>query len=251
MFNGRFFVCADLHGDTKNILHVLNWIENPSEEDTIIVCGDAGFEYEDRIMGSAKRAANSFPGKWVVLRGNHDSCYWKRHNQDPKWNFLLGESGDDFLYQKKYPNILYVRDCGGIYHIGKYNFLMLPGAFSVDKDYRISRRYPWNPDEQLSEIEMRDLTDLVKNWCEQDFPIDYVIGHTFPLYLQPKIQDLFIDFISQTKVDKRTEKWLDEISFIFENNSAFKQYYGGHFHSERILGPHYTMVYQTPMEIKE
>ena len=38
-----------------------------------------------------------------------------------------------------------------------------------------------------------------------------VIGHTFPLYLERHYRDLFMSGISQTSIDKTTEKWLNII----------------------------------------
>lgn len=58
----RIFVTGDLHGSALEIKSRISQIENPQKDDYIIVCGDAGFEYEDYIMGQAKKAAKKFPG---------------------------------------------------------------------------------------------------------------------------------------------------------------------------------------------
>ena len=257
MFNGRIFVCGDIHGDANVVTSIVNSIENPQADDIIIIAGDAGFEYGNYIMGRAKRAAKKFPGRWIVMRGNHDNCYWKDHifveNDSFKvengWNIIGGE--DQFIYQNKYPNIWYVHDNGGIYTIGDWNFLFLPGAYSIDKDYRLRMGYPYNPKEQLDTFTMNECYDMVLNWNKMGFPIDYVIGHTFPLKLEYTYRDRFISFIDQSTVDKRTEQWLDNMSNLFEKNPDFKMYYGGHFHYEKKLTDKYTMVYQSPLEIGE
>ena len=249
MFKGRFFVCADIHGSADVIKYIISQVDNPTEEDTIIICGDAGFEYEDHVMGAAKRAARKFPGSWIVLRGNHDSSYWRRHYWTEGWYTIEGMGGDDLLYQKKYPNIFYVRDDGGIYKIGKYNFLMLPGAYSPDKEYRLRNRYPWNPDEQLTKEQMDDLYNLVDQWNLNNFEIDYVIAHTFPKFLEGYYKHLFFPEFDQSKVDKTMEYWLSSMADLFERNPAFKQYYGGHFHGELKLNLYYTMVYHTLVEL--
>lgn len=254
MFNGRIFICADVHGSASAINNVINQIDNPTKDDVIIIAGDAGFEYGNKVMGSAKRAARRFPGKWIVMRGNHDNCYMKNHMEDSEsipvqgWNFY--ENGQDiYIYQKKYPNILYINDDGGIYTIGNYNFLFLPGAYSVDKWYRLRMGYPYNEDEQLSEQSMNDLYDLVKDWNNNNFPIDYVVGHTFPKWLESYYSDMFLSTIDQASVDKRTEQWLGVMSGEFEKNPSFKMYYGGHMHDIRQLQDKYMMVYQNPIEI--
>ena len=248
MFDGRIFICADIHGDSYVIKNIINQIDNPQSNDIIIVAGDAGFEYGDYNMGAAKRAAKRFPGKWIIMRGNHDNCYMKDHKNDKGWSFIQDDI-DTFIYQNKYSNIWYINDNGGIYTIGDYNFLFLPGAYSVDKYYRLRNGYPYNPDEQLDPEVMDELYDIVCDWNNQNFPIDYVIGHTFPKRLEIYYSDLFISSIDQSSVDKKTENWLDIMSYIFEKNPSFKQYYAGHFHDERKLKNKYIMVYQNPIEI--
>lgn len=256
VMEGRIFICADIHGSSAVIQDIIKEINRPTPQDTIIICGDAGFEYGDHIMGKAKKAAKCFPGNWIVMRGNHDNCYWRDHtdeNGNPQigWSICEGVNGADYLVQNQYPNILYVKDTGGIYKIKDYNFLMLPGAYSVDKFYRLSVGLPYNPDEQLKLTEMYELMDIVQEWNDNNLPIDYVIGHTFPQYLEPYYSYCFMEGLDQKFIDRRTEFWLNEISFLFEVNPYFKQYYGGHFHDYRKLTDKYTMVYQDVVELGE
>lgn len=56
------YVCGDIHGNPQNIKTITNQIETPSKDDFIIIAGDAGFEYENYIMGQAKKEARKFPG---------------------------------------------------------------------------------------------------------------------------------------------------------------------------------------------
>ncbi len=249
---GRIFVTGDIHGKPICIRDVISQIDNPSEDDFIIIAGDAGFEYQDHIMGAAKREAKKFPGTWIILRGNHDSSYWKEHSVwDGVFNKYYPNQGWDFtddgmyLYQKKYPNIWYVADAGGIYNIGDYNILFIPGAYSVDKWYRLRMNYPWNPDEQLSEEERNTLETLASEWLDIGFDIDFVIAHTFPRKLQPIFEDLFMSGLDQSNVDKSMENWLDKMGYIYESCPTFKQYFGGHFHDDRILTDKYTMLYHS------
>lgn len=187
------------------------------------------------------------------MRGNHDDRYWakncqiKYENGEPiewiphdGWEITLDGL---YLYQKKYPNILYVYDDGGLYNIDDYNFLFVPGAYSVDKYYRLENHLAYNPDEQLTVKEQNRLIDLVKECNIQRIPVDFVIGHTFPLHIEPYYRDLFLAFIDQSSVDKNMEKFLDVLSKDFEQNFAFKHYFGGHFHDDRELNSKYTMLY--------
>ena len=249
---GRIFVCGDLHGSALAIQRILTQIDNPQHDDFIIVCGDAGFEYQEYIMGSAKKKAKKFPGTWIVLRGNHDSRYWKEHanSTSGKWEVFAYQDGE-YLREKKYPNIWYLPDEGCIYRLNDYNILFIPGAYSVDKNYRLNNGYPWNPAEQLNVAEKYNLKMIANQWCENGFDIDFVIAHTFPMYVQPLYEDLFMSGIDQSSVDKSMEKWLNQMVMIYENNSNFKHYFGGHFHDDRKLDEYYTMLYHKVVNLAD
>lgn len=235
------YVTGDIHGDPKNIRAVVSKISKPSENDFIIIAGDAGFEYESYIMGAAKREARKFPGTWIVLRGNHDSRYWN-HCGDNGWEIIQYQDCE-YLRQIKYPNIWYLPDEGCIYRLNDYNILFIPGAYSVDKWYRLRSNYPWNPAEQLSEEEKKNLELITIEWLDLGFDIDFVIAHTFPFKTQHYYQDLFMSGLDQTMIDKSMEHWLTKMSDIYESCPSFKQYFGGHFHDDRVLNDKYTMLY--------
>ena len=243
------YITGDTHGNAQEIRNTIAQIPNPSKDDFIIIAGDAGFEYQQYNMGQAKREARKFPGTWIVLRGNHDSRYWREHTivdeekiypVSPGWDFTQDGM---YLYQKKYPNIWYVMDTGGIYNIKNYNILFIPGAYSVDKWYRLRTNRPWNSQELLTAKEMQDLKELVINWIDNGFDIDFVVGHTFPLKMQRYYQDLFMQGLDQTSIDKSMEYWLNGMADIYEKVPSFKQYFGGHFHDDRVLNEKYTMLF--------
>ena len=256
----RIFIKGDIHGNRYDVSYTIAQINNPKEDDKIIVCGDAGLEYDTWIGTPAKKAMKTFPGSWIIMRGNHDDRYWAKNcqieyeNGEPiewiprdSWEITLDGL---YLYQKKYPNILYVYDDGGLYSINDYNFLFIPGAYSIDKYYRLNNNLPYNPDEQLTIKEQYRLIDIVKNCNKNHIPIDFVVGHTFPLHIEPYYKDLFLDFIDQSSVDKNMEKFLDVLSKDFEQNFAFKHYFGGHFHDNRELNSKYTMLYHDIVNIE-
>lgn len=243
------YVTGDIHGSADNIRNTVSQIKNPSAEDIIIIAGDASFEYEQYVMGSAKREARKFPGTWIVLRGNHDSRYWN-HINDKNWEVIQYQNCD-YLRQKKYPNIWYLPDEGCIYRLNDYNILFIPGAYSVDKWYRLRNNYPWNPAEQLTKTEMDNLKLLTQEWIDLGFGIDFVIGHTFPLKMQHCYQDLFMTGLDQTTVDKTMERWLDEMADLYEFTDNFKQYFGGHFHDDRIIHCWYTMLYHDVVNLAD
>lgn len=244
----RVFITGDIHGNHLSVADIINRINNPTEDDYIIICGDAGLEYGSYISQSTKMIMNSFPGYWIVMRGNHDTRYWRDHvthgAPHEGWSII-----DDYLIENIYPHICYIKDEGGLYNIGYWHFLFIPGAYSVDKNYRLRYCLPYEREEQLTYFEQHKLFNLVddSNNC-----IDFIIAHTFPEKTQVYYKDLFINEIDQSKVDKTTEEFLDEImKIIEEKHPEFKHYFGGHFHDDRELTDKYTMLYYDIVEASD
>lgn len=121
--------------------------------------------------------------------------------------------------------------------------MFIPGAYSVDKWYRLRSNYPWNPYEQLSVKEQNDLNLLMVEWVNSESNIDFVVGHTFPLKMESYYNDLFMEGLDQTTIDKSMESWLNHMSQFYETIPSFKHYFGGHFHDDRQLNDKYTMLY--------
>ena len=131
--------------------------------------------------------------------------------------------------QKEYPNLLFAKD-GEIFDfkIGDfiYKTIVLGGAYSVDKYYRLMRGWSWFEDEQPNQ-EIKDFVEeqltLNKN------QIDLVLSHTCPLKYEPI--EWFLSGLDQSTVDKTTEIWLDKI----ENKLDYKKWYCGHYHGSKKI----------------
>lgn len=237
------YITGDKHGSVVCYQRAMGQIENPSANDVIIVCGDAGLEYDTSVMGSAKKAMKKFAGDWLILRGNHDTRYWRDH---PTW-LVSNKYGAPTAYQPKYPNIHYILDEGGLYTIEEKNYLMIPGAFSVDGTYRRATGRDFEPEEQLTEIEQINLCKIA---CDNRDEIDYVCAHTFPLFQEDNLRYLYMDCIDQKNVDKSMEKFLDELMGEVEKGARFKRYFGGHYHDDKKLDEHYWMLYNIVVKVE-
>lgn len=242
------YISADIHGDKNRIYDIISQLPHLSKEDTVIIAGDAGLEYDNYDMGATKKAMNKMPCSWLIMRGNHDNCYYANHWQDDDWHIDTTLYNAPVVIQDKYPNIHYIMDEGGIYNVQGNKILFLPGAYSIDKDYRLIKGWPYNPREQLTE---EDFIDLYDDFMESDTAIDYVVSHTCPLQLEPHIQYLFLDFIDQSSVDKRTEKWLDKFYNQVIQEKQFKHWYFGHFHDTKQITDKVTMLYRSVKELGE
>lgn len=103
----------------------------------------------------------------------------------------------------------------------------------------------------MSPNEKQNLYNLANEYLSYNLPIDFVIGHTFPKKIEPYLDYLFMEGVNQENVDKETEKWLDKMATVYENNPAFKQYFGGHFHDFKALTNQYTILYHDVVNLKD
>jgi len=107
--------------------------------------------------------------------------------------------------------------------IKRYATLVIPGAYSVDKHYRIMNGWSWFKNEQLSREEQLRCLQLVEQFPE----VDIVLSHTCPIIFEPT--DLFLSNINQSMVDKSMERLLGEIEYKL----SYKAWFWGHFHAFR------------------
>ncbi len=217
----KIYITGDCHRDFRKIeLFCHNYVT--TKDDVIIVLGDAGINFD---LGARDRAAKqllaNLPVTLFCIYGNHEArpqslnCY-----KEKMWN-----SGVVY-YEEEYPNLLFAKD-GEIYDLNGKKVVVIGGAYSIDKEWRLLRGAPWFEDEQPSEEIKEYVEDKL---CEANWKVDYVLSHTAPLKYEPR--ELFLDFIDQSKVDKSTEEWLSEI----EEKLDYEKWFFGHYHGNKRLG---------------
>ena len=127
---------------------------------------------------------------------------------------------------------------GAAYIINGYLCLVIGGAYSVDKYYRIARRpnsnwTGWFAEEQLNDTERATAANLCKNKS-----YDFVLSHTCPISWEPR--DLFLSTTDQSSVDKTMELWMEDIKLSFSWNI----WLFGHYHADRLERPHIEQLYK-------
>ena len=148
-------------------------------------------------------------------------------------------------YEPQYPNIRYLMD-GHVYLFNMHPTLVIGGAYSVDKWYRLScfpqgsKWTGWFEDEQLTQEEMVDITERFKG---KHF--DFILTHTCPYSWQPF--DLFLQGLDQSTVDNTMERWLDD----FRKQVTWNVWCFGHFHDDRAVRPGVEMFYSDIVSIDE
>lgn len=217
------YYTGDIHGQPFEIVRFCKKI-NLTREDTVVILGDVGANYYGNGRDNdLKDAFKKLKPTIFCIHGNHEMrpAALPTYKQK-KWN------GGTVWFEEAYPNLLFAKD-GEIFTIEGIRHIVIGGAYSVDKFYRLSRGYAWFEDEQPS--------DGIKEYVEQQLKsnkVDIVLSHTCPFKYEPT--ETFLPGIDQSTVDTSTEEWLDKIEEAIE----YRVWFCGHWHiNKRIDKMHF------------
>ena len=205
-------------GDTHRDFSRLDKMEF-NKDDMLIILGDAGINYclneEDKMF---KEYLKKYNVKMFCIRGNHEE-----RPENIRTYKEIDMFGGRVYIEEDYSYLIFAKD-GEEYNIDGKRVLVIGGAYSVDKEYRLMYGYKWFRDEQLTKEEMDIIYNRVK---EKHF--DIVLTHTCPYKYEPV--EVFLSGIDQSKVDKSMEHFLDKI----EDSIKYDKWYCGHYHTEKII----------------
>lgn len=226
------YITGDIHGDAEPVYHLFERF-SPEPEDIIVLLGDAGLNYTGKLADrDLKQVFLDMKVTFFCIHGNHENrpqniCSY----HEKQWH------GGRVLYEDDFPNILFPVD-GDIFDMAERKCLVIGGAYSVDKYYRLSRGLNWWPDEQPS--------PTIKEYVEEQIkvhPVDVVFSHTCPKKYTPV--ECFMPGIDQSKVDDSTERWLDTI----EERLDYKAWYLGHWHINKHIDRIHFLMHDVEMLI--
>ena len=226
---------SDTHGLVNSRLKNIDPQVYIPEETAVIILGDMGLNfYLNEIDAKNKKAVNDTGFHIYAVRGNHE----ERPENISTMEQWYDEDVDGTVWREvNFPNIRYFMD-GHAYLIDGHPTLVIGGAYSVDKWYRLNRATPgaswtgWFKDEQLTPEEMQDIETRMSG-----HHFDFILTHTCPYGWQPT--DLFLNGLDQSTVDNTMEHWFDTIKDKFNWNI----WLFGHFHDDRLVRPHVEMYY--------
>ena len=235
----KILVTGDTHSRVAERLRSIrdNMSEYEPEKTAVIVLGDLGLLYYlDKKDYKHKKEASAYGYTIYAVRGNHEAR--------PSEGLGMHLIHDDFVggtvwIEDEFPLIRYFCDWGH-YNIMGRKTLVIGGAYSVDKWYRLQNGWTWFPYEQLTESEM---TACLKNATGREW--DLILSHTCPFRYLP--EDLFLRSVDQSTVDQTMEKWMDKL--ISDIPPGFIHLWG-HFHADRIEAPYCEMFYTEVEDIE-
>ena len=212
------FYTGDIHGSKYEILSFCERY-NLTRNDIIVILGDVGANYYGDLRDDLlKTALNRVNPTILCIHGNHEM----RPATIPTYKTTEWNSGIVW-YEEAYPSLLFAKD-GEIFDLDGLKHIVIGGAYSVDKQYRLARGLGWWADEQPSEE--------IKQYVErqiQGTTIDIVLSHTCPFKYEPV--EAFISGVNQSAVDTSTERWLDKI----EESIDYKAWFCGHWHINKRI----------------
>ena len=212
------YITGDTHGDFNRIDYFCR-LNNTTKDDILIILGDTGLNYYGGKKDvKRKQQVSDFPITIFSIHGNHEN----RPENIDTYKTKEFHSGIVY-YEEEYPNILFAKD-GEIFNFNGLKTLVIGGAYSIDKHYRLLNGWNWWEDEQPSEETKKIVEEKLENL---NWNIDVILTHTCPLSLEPR--EWFLKFVDQSTVDKTTETWLENI----REKLDYKYWFCGHFHGEK------------------
>lgn len=230
----RWLMTGDTHGRVnERIMQMPEFIRN--EDTALIILGDAGINfYLNKTDHKNKKVLNNWGMKIYCVRGNHEE-------RPEMLDTMIVQKDRDVsgpvYVEPEFPNIRYLMD-GGIYTINGLRTLVIGGAYSIDKWYRLRRalvletedhmtkahRAGWFDNEQLTAEEQQSILNSVSG---KDF--DVVLSHTCPISWEPI--HLFLSGVNQSGVDKTMENFLEQV----KDSCTWRRWYFGHYHADEDI----------------
>lgn len=210
------YITGDKHGSYAGVRSFCA-THNTTKDDVLIVLGDNGINfYRDTRDYWLKYKLSKLPITLFLIKGNHDARpeKIKAYHESEFWN------GKVYI-EPSFPNLIFAKD-GEVYDINGNKALVIGGAYSVDKEYRLINGLEWFSDEQPTP----EIKSNVERLVSSVKSFDFILTHTCPLSFISKyniVDELFDD------TDTSTEEWLDQI----ESCVFYRCWYCGHWHVDK------------------
>lgn len=139
------YITGDTHGEFGRFKKFCKEVQ-PTTDDVMIILGDAAFNYAGNKHDEERKAYVNGLGMTVFsIHGNHEM----RPADVPGYK-TKEFCGGTVWYEDRYHNLLFAKD-GEIYRFVDYDCIVIGGAYSVDKFWRLMSGRKWFVNEQPSQ----------------------------------------------------------------------------------------------------
>ena len=277
------YITGDTHGGYTRFGQIKRFVRKNrlSNEDIVVVLGDmsVNFSLNERDE-EMKTNYNKLGPKFFCIHGNHE-----QRPATISSYYITEFCGGKVYVEDKYPNLYFAID-GEIYDLDGYKTIVIGGAYSVDKFYRIARTllrenafsplltskiteyyYKQGNVSRETNVLIEELykkaDPLGKSWWPDEQPSEEIKQMVEKVLSDNDWQidvvlshtspfsfeptDVFLSDIDQNSVDSSTEHWLDTI----EKKLDYKHWYAGHFHVNRQVTEKFTFLFENMLPIGE
>ncbi len=190
-----------------------------TKEDILIILGDACINYYlDNTDNLVKDFLSKYNNNFFIIQGNHEERPENIKTYKEKEMY-----GGKVYIEDEYPNLIFAKN-GEFYNIENNRFLVIGGAYSVDKYQLLKNKLNWFKEEQLTNKEKKNII----NKCTGE-KVDYILSHTCPYKYIPR--EAFLPGIDERLVDNSMEYFLDKIEEIV----SYDKWYCGHYHISKEI----------------
>lgn len=213
------YITGDKHGDFSAI-KLFCKEHNTTKDDIMVVLGDNGINFSLNTREYwFKYHLAKIPITLFLIKGNHDF----RPEKLPSYQITTFCGGQAYI-ESEFPNLVFAKD-GEVYDFNGNSALVVGGAYSTDKQYRLENGWRWFYDEQPTP-EIKSSVDALVSHRNH---FDFVFTHTCPLSFVTT--NAIVDRLYDDS-DTSTEEWLDSV----REQITFGRWYCGHWHKDKDCG---------------
>jgi hypothetical protein len=189
---------------------------NLTKDDYVIVCGDAGFIWNNNKEDLYwQNWLEDRPFTVLACLGNHEGYDLIRQLPAEEWN--------GGIVRKVRPHVMYLEN-GYVFNLNGFKTFVMGGATSQDKAFR-TEHISWWREEMPTYTEMQRGID---NLAANNYKVDLILSHCAPDHI---VQYLFNKTYCGSDKDALTTYLEEEVY----QKTEFKRWYCGHYHTDRCL----------------
>lgn len=208
----KLFITGDTHGNIdidKLAIKKFPFQKELTKNDILVVLGDWGaIWYGNKKDNYMIDWWNNKPWTTFVVLGNH--CNYNAIEQLPKITMFGG-------LVRKVTNSVFIAITGEIYDFAGKKCLVINGADSTDKQYRVEGESWWRQER----ITPDDTIKALKSLYEVDGIVDFVFSHTGGSEVVKTLG------FNVTPSDIELDKIL--------NTATYQKHYCGHYHIDKLI----------------